>query len=101
MILENTQSNKDLGSGSKSPKDDFKQVPVKVTLEEALVCDAAKNKDDEALPEIEQPVKPKGVPKSFKTFGSSTLDESIKGEKDQVDELTQIPNMELLQQQIK
>ena len=26
--------------------------------------------------------KVKGVPKSFKTFGSSTLDESIKGEKD-------------------
>lgn len=44
--------------------------------------------------------KVKGFPKSYMTYGSSTLDESVKGEKDQ-DDLTQIPSMESLQQQIK
>lgn len=37
----------------------------------------------------------------MKTFGGSTLDESVKEEKDIVDDLTYIPNMKLLQQEIK
>ena len=100
MILEKSKSNKDLNVSQKSPTNQYQELPEIACVDKPFEQDLM-HQHDKQKPAMEAPVKPKGVPKSFNTFGGSTLDESIKGEKDQIDDLTQIPNMELLQKEIK
>ena len=101
MILDKSKRNKDLAVSASISEYDFKtesQLLDSTQKEHIKEIHDANNKNKV---EKESTAKPKGIPKSLKTFGGSTLDESVKGEKDIVDDLTYIPNMKLLQQEIK